>query len=93
VTKLSHDTVHLAQVAVAPEARGRGLARRVVTASLAAADAAGYARATLLVSERNRPARRVYDRLGFAEVAVCRVGGPRSAARSTSAALGEPAAR
>ncbi len=70
VTQLAKDTVHVAQVAVAPAARGRGLARRVVTASLAAAEAAGYARATLLVSERNVTAGRVYADLGFEEVAV-----------------------
>ena len=70
VTQLARDTVHVAQVAVAPAVRGCGLARRVVTASLVAAEAAGYARATLLVSERNVTAGRVYEDLGFEEVAV-----------------------
>ena len=70
LTRLSHDTVHLAQLAVAPEARGRGLARRLTVLSLDAAAAAGYARATLLVSERNQRARHVYDQLGFEEAAM-----------------------
>jgi GNAT superfamily N-acetyltransferase len=68
MTRLTPDTAHVAQMAVAPEARGRGLARQLLTASLAAAHAAGCARATLLVSERNAIAGRLYEDLGFEEV-------------------------
>jgi ribosomal protein S18 acetylase RimI-like enzyme len=87
VTRLSADTVHLAQIAVAPDARGRGLARRLIAASLAAASAAGFARATLLVSERNQAARALYDRLGFQESAVFVSAVCDQPRRSTSAAL------
>jgi ribosomal protein S18 acetylase RimI-like enzyme len=87
VTCLAQDTVHVAQVAVAKDARGHGLARRLMTASLADAGAAGYARATLLVSERNLSARRVYDQLGFEEVAVFVSAVCDQPRRSTSAAL------
>ena len=68
MTRLTPDTAHVAQIAVAPEARGRGLARQLLTASLGAAHAAGCARATLLVSERNAIAGRLYEDLGFEEV-------------------------
>lgn len=69
-TRISDHTVHLAQVAVARHARGRGLAARLVAAALGVARDAGYSRATLLVGERNAAARRLYDRLGFRETAA-----------------------
>jgi ribosomal protein S18 acetylase RimI-like enzyme len=87
VTRLSSDTVHLAQIAVAPDARGRGLARRLIGASLAAAGCDGCTRATLLVGERNPGARRVYDRLGFTAVATFVSAVRDQPRRSTSAAL------
>jgi ribosomal protein S18 acetylase RimI-like enzyme len=65
VTRLAADTVHLAQIAVAPDAQGRGLAARLVDASLEAARTQGFARTTLLVGERNARARLLYERLGF----------------------------
>jgi len=70
VTHLSEGTVHLAQIAVAPAARGRGLARRLIAASLSASATAGYTRATLLVGGRNLIARHLYEQLGFEEVAM-----------------------
>ncbi len=69
-TKISDHTVHLPQVVVAPHARGRGLATRLVEAALGIAHDAGFARATLLVGERNAYARRVYEKLGFRETAA-----------------------
>jgi ribosomal protein S18 acetylase RimI-like enzyme len=87
VTSLSYDTVHLAQVVVSPDARGRGLARRLIADSLAAASDAGYTRATLLVGERNLAARHVYDQLGFEEVAAFVSAACDQPRRSTSAAL------
>jgi GNAT superfamily N-acetyltransferase len=87
VTRLAAETVHLAQIVVAPGAQGRGLARRLVEASLEAARAQGFTQATLLVGEGNARARQLYERLGFAQAAsfvsaVCDQ--PR---RSTSAGL------
>jgi ribosomal protein S18 acetylase RimI-like enzyme len=69
MTRLSADTAHLAQIGVAPEVRGRRVARRLLAASLDAARAAGFARATLLVSERNAAANRLYESMRFEEVA------------------------
>jgi ribosomal protein S18 acetylase RimI-like enzyme len=87
VTSLSYDTVHLAQVAVSPGARGHGLARRLIADSLAAAGDAGYTRATLLVGERNVAARHVYDQLGFEEVAAFVSAACDQPRRSSSAAF------
>jgi ribosomal protein S18 acetylase RimI-like enzyme len=68
-TQLAADTVHLAQVVIAPGARGRGLARRLVGASLESALAQGITYATLLVGEGNGRARHLYEGLGFVETA------------------------
>ena len=52
-TTLSHDTGHVAQVAVASHARGRGLARELLEASLQACAMSGLTRVTLLVARTN----------------------------------------
>jgi ribosomal protein S18 acetylase RimI-like enzyme len=70
LTRLTADTAHVAQIAVAPDARRRALARRLLTASLDAARAAGCVRATLLVSERNAAAGRLYEAMRFEQVAA-----------------------
>jgi ribosomal protein S18 acetylase RimI-like enzyme len=64
-TRLAADTVHLAQIAVRPEAQGHGMARCLMGATLEAARAHGLTRATLLVGEGNTRARQLYERLGF----------------------------
>jgi ribosomal protein S18 acetylase RimI-like enzyme len=69
-TRLSPDTTHVAQVAVDPARRRRGLARLLVDESAARARAAGCRRQTLLVAASNAPARSLYERLGFVERAA-----------------------
>ena len=54
-------------VAVVPEARGRGLGRRLVEAGLDAARQAGADLIFLEVAEDNAPARRLYAACGFSE--------------------------
>jgi ribosomal protein S18 acetylase RimI-like enzyme len=66
VTSLSPATAHLAQLAVNPALRGRGLGAALVRQTLEAAAAAGKSSLTLLVGEHNRSARRIYEGLGFA---------------------------
>ncbi len=61
ITDLGPGTVHVAQVAVDPRARGRGLGRRLVRAALGQA-AVTFDRATLLVSSANAPAWRSMNR-------------------------------
>jgi ribosomal-protein-alanine N-acetyltransferase len=65
VTELAAETSHLAQLAVHPDCRGRGIAAALVGDALASAAAAGRAALTLLVSERNAAGRRLYGRFGF----------------------------
>jgi ribosomal protein S18 acetylase RimI-like enzyme len=58
--------VSLQEIATAPAARGRGLARRLVTTLLAWGRERGAPRAWLQVTAGNAPARALYARLGFA---------------------------
>jgi ribosomal protein S18 acetylase RimI-like enzyme len=64
-TRLSDRTTHVAQVAVDPRRRRHGTAAALVEASARRAAAAGARVQTLLVAESNRPARALYERLGF----------------------------
>lgn len=57
------DTCYLQDLFVAPEARGTGLARRLVEAVYAASDAAGAGQVYWLTHKDNLAARRLYDRL------------------------------
>jgi ribosomal protein S18 acetylase RimI-like enzyme len=65
VTRLSTETAHIAQLAVDPGERGRGVGRRLVDAACRMAAGAGCTRMTLLVEARNIAARRLYDAAGF----------------------------
>jgi ribosomal protein S18 acetylase RimI-like enzyme len=56
---------HLVSMWVRPEARGTGVAGRLVTAVLAHATAAGAAQVTLWVAISNDRARAFYQRMGF----------------------------
>jgi ribosomal protein S18 acetylase RimI-like enzyme len=59
--------VALQDLVVHPKARGRGLGRRLTTTLMAAGQKAGATRAYLQVSEENRVARELYEKLGFTE--------------------------
>lgn len=65
VTLVAPATAHLAQLAVRPDARRRGVAKALVEDVAASAAAAGCQHITLLVAASNAPARRLYDSLGF----------------------------
>lgn len=64
---LSGGAVVLEEIATAPAARRRGLAREVVRGLLAWAAERGAARAVLQVVAANAPARGLYTQLGFVE--------------------------
>ena len=64
------DELHVNTIAVAPELRRQGLARRLMSHVLADAAAAGARRATLEVRRSNRAAIALYEQLGFAVCAV-----------------------
>lgn len=61
------DEAHVHSVAIAPEARRRGLARRLLRLCLGMAAARGARRAFLDVRPANAPARALYEALGFTE--------------------------
>ena len=92
VTAVSPLTAHLAQLAVRPQAAGRGLGARLLATVRADAAAAGYTRLSLLVSEGNTRAQRLYARAGFTGTATFTaatrlVPGPGCTPRETSASL------
>ena len=66
-TEIARGVAHVAQIAVDPAARRQGLGRRLVLAAGAAAAAHEAKRVTLIVSEDNASARRLYESLGFAQ--------------------------
>jgi ribosomal protein S18 acetylase RimI-like enzyme len=84
-TALGPSTAHIAQIAVGPDHRGRGLARRLMHAAAGAAAGLGYAELTLLVAGDNERALRFYAGLGFGERARF-LYGRRPALRRTIAA-------
>ena len=59
------DTVQIGGVWTPPDGRGRGYARAVVGGSLLAARDHGISRAVLFTPQRNIPAQRAYESLGF----------------------------
>lgn len=83
-TRIGPAAAHVAQLVVAPEVRGRDLARALVARATAAAASASLPLTTLMVDSRNTDACRLYDRLGFERRArlIC---GQRAAPTRTSA--------
>lgn len=59
------DEIHIANIAVAPQYRRRGLARRLVTHVIAKAAQGGARHATLEVRAGNEAAQQLYKALGF----------------------------
>ena len=62
-----NEFAHIAQMAVAPEARGQGLGRAIVGGAMDAAAASGCRAMTLLVAASNTKAVRLYEGLGFSD--------------------------
>jgi [ribosomal protein S18]-alanine N-acetyltransferase len=67
---LVHDEVHLLAIATHPDARRRGVGRRLLEHLLAEARARDAALVTLEVRRSNRPAIALYERAGFVVVGV-----------------------
>jgi [ribosomal protein S18]-alanine N-acetyltransferase len=68
VSRLAADEAEILSIAVAPEFRGAGLARRLLDVHLRRLAAYGVAKVFLEVDEHNAPARRLYSGFGFAKV-------------------------
>lgn len=63
-----HDAPLVVFLMTRPEAKRQGLARRVLKRSMEALAADGYARLTLVVTDGNDPAQRLYASLGFSVI-------------------------
>jgi ribosomal protein S18 acetylase RimI-like enzyme len=64
-SRLSRTNGHICQVSVAPEWQARGLGTALMSWALEALDQQGLRRVSLSVTLANRPALRLYERLGF----------------------------
>jgi ribosomal protein S18 acetylase RimI-like enzyme len=62
-----HTALHVIDIALLPEHRGKGIGTRLLTELLA--EAAAAARLVQIYVERFNPVRRLYDRLGFRQIA------------------------
>ena len=62
---LAPDEAHIRMLGVAPEARGRGIARALMQACFAAARDADRSRITLHTTQRMRAAQAMYEAMGF----------------------------
>lgn len=62
---LVFDEIHINNVAIRPQFRGRGIGTALMQHVLAEASRLGARRATLEVRSSNTDARRLYERLGF----------------------------
>ena len=71
---LAEGTLLMDGIAVAAEARGQGLGRRLLDAILSEARARGCARVRLDVIDENPRARALYERMGFESQAHSRLG-------------------
>lgn len=68
ISRLAADQAEILSITVAAPHRGRGLARRLLDVHLRRLAAYGVNSVFLEVDERNAPARRLYEGLGFREV-------------------------
>lgn len=67
-SRLAADEAEILSIAVSPEQRGRGLSRELFMIHLGHLAGRGIRTVFLEVEENNMPARRLYDRTGFAVV-------------------------
>jgi ribosomal-protein-alanine N-acetyltransferase len=66
------DELHIGNIAVRPDAQGRGIGRALLTALLGEARRRGMVKATLEVRPSNSRARALYEGYGFRPVAIRR---------------------
>jgi ribosomal-protein-alanine N-acetyltransferase len=66
VSRIAADEAEILSIAIAPGHRGRGLSRQLLVTHLGHLAGRGVRTVFLEVEENNLPARRLYDRAGFA---------------------------
>jgi ribosomal protein S18 acetylase RimI-like enzyme len=80
-TEVARGVAHIAQIAVAPSQRRKGLGRRLLLGAAARAASLGATRLTLIVSRRQTAARALCTSLGFARRGTLLYGQRRALAR------------
>ncbi len=70
MTRVAADEAEILTLAVAPDARGRGVATDLLSAAIEYAHHAGARAMFLEVGASNIPARALYSRFGFSEVGM-----------------------
>ena len=68
VSRIAADEAEILSIAVSPRHRGRGLSNTLLLTHLGHLASRGVRTVFLEVEENNQPARRLYERLGFAVV-------------------------
>ena len=68
VSRMAADEAEILSVAIDPDHRGRGLSRDMLLTHLGHLAGRGAQRVFLEVEENNEPARRLYERTGFAVI-------------------------
>ena len=68
VSRMAADEAEILSIAIDPAYRGRGLSRELLLTHLGHLAARGVRRIFLEVEENNEPARRLYERSGFAVI-------------------------
>ena len=69
-SKLEEDnSYYICGVAVFPEYRGRGIGTQLMAIAEQQAATKGFAKLSLIVFEQNKGAKRLYDRIGYREIA------------------------
>ncbi len=68
ISRIAADEAEILSVAIAPDRRGRGLSRGLLTTHLGHLAGFGVAKVFLEVEENNQPAVRLYQRAGFRTV-------------------------
>lgn len=68
ISRIAADEAEILSVAIAPNRRGRGLSRGLLTTHLGHLAGLGVAKVFLEVEENNQPAVRLYQRTGFRTV-------------------------
>jgi ribosomal-protein-alanine N-acetyltransferase len=66
ISRIAADEAEILSIAIAPGHRGRGLSRKLLLTHLGHLTGRGVRTVFLEVEENNLPARRLYDRAGFA---------------------------
>ena len=66
ISRIAADEAEILSIAIAPGHRGRGLSRQLLLTHLGHLTGRGVRTVFLEVEENNLPARRLYDRAGFA---------------------------